>query len=119
VIGREVDISGNRNISQVKIMKKGKAPKAQPEDKASGISEQLDALAKKEVAPSEAVPPQKPALSEVIEEPDADDAYADSSFVDEQPVEAAIDAAVEKTLEPAKKPAKKRVTKKPANDAGE
>ena len=119
VIGREVEISGNRNISQVKIMKKGKAPKAQPEDKASGISEQLDALAKKEVAPSEAVPPQKPALSEVIEEPDADDAYADSSFADEQPAEAATGAAVEKTLEPAKKPAKKRVTKKPVNDAEE
>lgn len=118
VLDQVIEIEGSPNISQIKVRKKVQAVKAAPEQQDAQVSDQLDALAKKEVAPSKAVPPQKPALSEVLtaDESHADE-FADGLISTEDTavqVQAAADAA--KAPEAAKKPAKKRVAKKPAGE---
>ncbi|WP_353144628.1 EcsC family protein [Acinetobacter pragensis] len=123
VLDQEIALTGNKNISQVKVLKKGQAKKAEPEEKAAHVSDQLDALAKKEVAPSEAVPPQKPALSETFDADEIDSEGLADEFTDEQAVQDAETAALsaaqteaENTEEPVKKAVKKRVTKKTAGN---
>ena len=114
VLDQAVEISGNQNISQVKVLKKTHAAPASKEEKAAQVADELNALAEKEVAPSAAVPPQQPALA-AAEDDFLEDGFADDGFAgsDLAPVnEASAEAA-----EPPKKPAKKRVTKKPADDA--
>ncbi len=101
-IDREISVEGNQNMSQVKIVKKRASAKAEPAVKEAKVSEELDALAKKEVAPSKAVPPQKPAVSE-----DTEDLFVPEDD-NEQPEEQAS--------MPVKKPPKKRVTKKSESD---
>ncbi|RFS26183.1 EcsC family protein [Acinetobacter sp. SWAC5] len=67
VLNKAIDIEGNENITQVKVLKKTLKDK---EDEASGLNTQdeqitndLVALAEKEVAPSDDVPPQQAALA--------------------------------------------------------
>ena len=68
LLDQQITLSDNKNISQVKVVKKTKARPATKEEKGAQVSNELNALAKKELAPSEAVPPQQPALAETEEE---------------------------------------------------
>lgn len=127
VLDQTVEISGNQNISQVKVLKKNHAAPASKEEKTAQVADELNALAKKEVAPSAAVPPQQPALAaaedDFLENGFADDGFAGSRLAKDEfagsdlaPVNE-VSATAAEAAEPPKKPAKKRVTKKPADDA--
>ena len=135
VLDQPIEISGNQNISQVKVLKKSHAAPASTEEKTAQVADELNALAKKEVAPSAAVPPQQPALAAAEDGfPDNDfpeDGFSDGGFAgsrlasgelagnDAAALNDAPAAAAEagQAAEPPKKPARKRVTKKPADDA--
>lgn len=84
------------------MVKKTKARPATKEEKGAQVSNELNALAKKELAPSEAVPPQQPALAEREEE--AWEAEFDTDHV----------AEVEEPsiIEDVQNPIKKSVTRK-------
>lgn len=127
VLDQTVEISGNQNISQVKVLKKTHAAPASKEEKTAQVADELNALAKKEVAPSAAVPPQQPALAaaedDFLENGFADDGFSGSRLAKDEfagsdlaPVNE-VSATAAEAAEPPKKPAKKRVTKKPADDA--
>ena len=132
VLDQAVEISGNQNISQVKVLKKSHAAPASTEEKTAQVADELNALAKKEVAPSAAVPPQQPALAAAEDGfPDNDfpeDGFSDGGFAGSRLASGELagndaaalnDAPAEagQAAEPPKKPARKRVTKKPADDA--
>jgi uncharacterized protein (DUF697 family) len=122
VLDQAIEIAGSPTIRRVKVLKKGQAAKAEPEETDEQVSAELDALAKKEVAPSDAVPPQKPALSETLAEAADADEPEDSYFAAAENTAAAdvqpeLEAA--KAPETVKKPARKRVTKKPIDEQPE
>ena len=116
VLDKVIEIEGSPNISQVKVRKKTQAVKAEPEQQDIQLSDQLDALAKKELAPSKAVPPQKPALTEVLADEDSADDYAYSTELTKAEADKDHSAVVEKAPKAVKKPARKRVTKKPVDE---
>ena len=67
VLNKAIDIEGNENITQVKVLKKTQQQEegdgATLDTKDEQVADGLAALAKKEVAPSENVPPQQAALT--------------------------------------------------------
>ena len=102
LLDQQITLSNNKNISQVKVVKKTKARPATKEEKGAQVSNELNALAKKELAPSEAVPPQQPALAETEEE--AWEAEFDTDHVAEVEEPSIIDDV--------QNPIKKSVTRK-------
>ncbi|OTG80518.1 EcsC family protein [Acinetobacter sp. ANC 5054] len=67
ILDQEVPVKGNKNIRQVKVIKKADAVEVtnKVESKEAQVSEGLDALANKVVTPHEPVEAQKPALTEI------------------------------------------------------
>lgn len=66
VLDKTIEVAGNPNITQVKLLKKEDSPQLEVDENVAEeqISEALSALAEKEVEPSHPVPPQKPIFND-------------------------------------------------------